>query len=143
MRYNKLMHSEPKAGTRNILIIDDDEFLLDMYSLKFREQNFNVEIAFSGNEAFEKIKNGFLPDIILLDIIMPQMDGFEFLRLAKAEGILGKTKVIILTNLGQKEDIEKGMSLGASDYIIKAYLTPSEVVKKVNAMITGGVNGKK
>lgn len=143
MRYNNFMHSEPKTGTHNILIIDDDEFLLDMYSLKFREQNFNVEIAFGGNEAFEKIKNGFLPDIILLDIIMPQMDGFEFLRLAKEQGILSKSKVIILTNLGQKEDIEKGLRLGASDYIIKAYLTPSEVVKKVNGAITGETNGKK
>ena len=118
-----------------VLIIDDDEFLLDMYSVKFREQGFQVEISFGGEEGLKKIKEGFVPNVILLDIIMPNMDGFEFLEHLKAEKMMGKMKVIILTNLGQKEDIEKGLSLGASDYIIKAYLTPSEVVKKVNALI--------
>ena len=119
-----------------ILIIDDDEFLLDMYSVKFREQGFNVEIAFGGAEALEKIKGGFNPSIILLDIVMPNMDGFEFLKRANEEKILNKAKVIILTNLGQKEDIERGIQLGAADYIIKAYLTPSEVVKKVHSVLT-------
>lgn len=119
-----------------VLIIDDDEFLLDMYSTKFREQGFQVEISFGGEEGLKKIKEGFVPDVILLDIIMPNMDGFEFLTHLKDEKMMGKMKVLILTNLGQKEDIEKGLSLGASDYIIKAYLTPSEVVKKVNALIS-------
>ena len=83
----------------------------------------------------EKIKGGFNPSIILLDIVMPNMDGFEFLKRANEEKILNKAKVIILTNLGQKEDIERGIQLGAADYIIKAYLTPSEVVKKVHSVL--------
>jgi|SRR3989344_362011 len=119
----------------NVLVVDDDEFLIDMYTVKFQEQGFNIQIAFGGEEALQKIKDGFAPEVILLDIIMPNMDGFEFLKRAKDEKLLGKAKIIILSNLGQKEDIEKGMRLGASDYIVKAYLTPSEVVKKVNTLL--------
>ncbi len=120
----------------NILVVDDDEFLIDMYSVKFKEQGFNIEVAFGGVEALQKIKDGFVPEVILLDVIMPNMDGFEFLKKVKEENLLGKAKIIILSNLGQKEDIEKGMRLGASDYIVKAYLTPSEVVKKVNTLLS-------
>lgn len=118
-----------------ILIIDDDEFLVDMYSIKFREQRFEVEIAFSGNEAIEKIKNGLNPDMILVDLVMPNMDGFEFLREIKDKGLTKNSKVIILTNLGQEDDIKKGLALGADDYVIKAHFTPSEVIKKVLAVL--------
>lgn len=119
----------------SILIIDDDEFLLDMYSIKFRESGFLVEIAFGGQEAIEKIRNGFSPDIILLDIIMPNVDGFQFLQTVKKENLLKNSKIIILTNLGQKDDIKKGLELGANDYIVKAYFTPSEIVKKINSLL--------
>jgi len=119
---------------RKILIVDDDEFLLDMYSVKFRELGFEVEISFSGQEALEKIRNGLVPDIVLLDIVMPNMDGFEFLQILKKENLLKNTKIIVLSNLGQKDDIERGLSLGASDYIIKAYFTPSEIVKKIEKL---------
>lgn len=114
-----------------ILIIDDDEFLLEMYSLKFREAGFEVEIAFGGAEALEKIHQGFTPEIILLDLVMPNMDGFDFLKIIKQEEKAANAKIIILSNLGQQEDIEKGLAMGASDYIIKAYFTPSEVIKKI------------
>lgn len=123
------------AGKYKILIIDDDEFLVDMYSIKFREQGFEVEIAFSGNEAIEKIKNGLSPDMILVDLVMPNMDGFEFLREIKNKGIARNSKLIILTNLGQEDDIKKGLALGADDYVIKAHFTPSEVIKKVTAVL--------
>lgn len=118
-----------------ILIIDDDEFLLDMYSVKFRELGFEVEVAFSGVEALEKIKGGFQPDAALVDIIMPTMDGFEFIRQARNEKLLKNSKVIILTNLGQKEDIDKGKDLDVDDYIVKAYFTPSDVIKKVQSIL--------
>ena len=123
------------ARKYKILIIDDDEFLVDMYSIKFREQGFEVEIAFSGNEAIEKIKNGLNPDMILVDLVMPNMDGFEFLREIKNKGIAKNSKLIILTNLGQEDDIKKGLALGADDYVIKAHFTPSEVIKKVTAVL--------
>ncbi len=119
----------------SILIVDDDEFLLDMYSLKFRQSGFNVEPCFGGQEALEKIHGGFKPDAVLFDLVMPNMDGFEFLRSLKKENLPEKCKLIILSNLGQKEDVEKGLSLGANDYIVKAYFTPSEVLAKVTSLL--------
>lgn len=118
-----------------ILIIDDDEFLLDMYSLKFKEEGFDVEVAMGGLEALEKIKNGLEPNIILVDLVMPNMDGFEFIKELKDKALAKKSKVVILTNLGQKEDVEKGIRLGADDYIVKAYFTPSEIMKKIKNIL--------
>lgn len=113
-----------------ILLVDDDEFLLDMYSLKFKEAGFDIDIAASGEAALEKMRKVNY-DIVLLDIIMPALDGFEVLQKMKAEKLGGDSIVIVLSNLGQKEDIERGMYLGAKDYVIKAHFTPREVVEKV------------
>lgn len=126
---------DQEESKKTILIVDDDEFLLDMYAVKFRELGFSVEISFSGQEALDKIRGGLNPNIILLDVIMPNMDGFEFLQMIKKGNLLKDTKIIILTNLGQKEDIKKGMELGASDYVVKAYFTPSEIVQKVDLLL--------
>lgn len=117
-----------------VLIVDDDNFLLDMYSIKFRESGFLVEVAKSGNEALEKAKE-MTPDVILLDVVMPQLDGFEVLRSLRQEKIAEGAIVVILTNLGQKEDVERGLGLGADDYVIKAHFTPSEVVNKVKNLL--------
>lgn len=114
-----------------VLIIDDDKFLLDMYSMKFAEKEFTVDVAFGSMEALEKLKGGAHPDIILLDIVMPTMDGFELLQEIKNQGLAPEAVIIILSNLGQKEDIERGLKLGADGYIIKASSTPTEVVNKV------------
>ena len=118
-----------------ILIIDDDEFLLDMYAVKFKEEGFEVDIAREGKEALNKIKEGASPEVVLLDIVMPGMDGFELLETIRKEKLIPTSKIIMLSNLGQKEHLDKGMSLGAADYIVKAYFTPSEVVKKVNEVL--------
>ncbi len=123
-------------GDKKILLVDDDEFLLDMYSVKFRESGFQLELARGGEDALKLLREGLEPDIILLDIVMPIIDGFEFLRIIAKEGLKKKATVIILSNLGQKEDIDKGLALGASDYIIKANSTPSEVVKKVQSIFS-------
>ncbi|MBI2023485.1 response regulator [Candidatus Giovannonibacteria bacterium] len=119
---------------KKVLIVDDDEFLLDMYVLKFREAGFEVEIARNGEEAVEKAES-LNPDIILLDVVMPKTDGFDVLRALKKKNVAQKALLFLLTNLGQKEDIERGMKLGANDYIVKAHFTPSEVVAKVNSYI--------
>ncbi|MBI5787115.1 MAG: response regulator transcription factor [Candidatus Niyogibacteria bacterium] len=116
---------------KKVFIVDDDEFLLDMYAVKFRESGFEIEIASSGADALGKIKGGWTPDVVLLDLVMPGMDGFEFLKSVKSEKLIPQAVIIILTNLGQKEDVERGMSLGVKDYVIKANHTPSEVVAKV------------
>ncbi len=117
---------------QKILLVDDDKFLLDMYSTKFAEAGFEVAGAPSASEALEKLKEGLTPDICLLDIIMPGMDGFQLLQEIKEKGICNEnTACIILSNLGQQEDVDRGLSLGADGYIVKASATPSEVVAKV------------
>ncbi len=119
----------------SVFIVDDDEFILDVYSVKFREKGYKVEIAMSGSEALDKIKQGFSPDIMLLDIVMPKMDGFELLKKIRDENLLTGSIIVILTNLGQKEDIQKGLDLKVDDYVVKAYFTPSEIAKKVEDLL--------
>src|SRR3989344_752853 len=120
---------------KKILIVDDDDFLLDMYAMKFREAGFLVDIAKNGEEALSKAKE-VQPDIVLLDVVMPKMDGFEVLRTLKQNAIISNALIFILSNLGQKEDIERGLKLGARDYIVKAQFTPSEVVAKIKSFLT-------
>ncbi len=115
----------------NVFIIDDDAFLLDMYALKFSQKNFIVTTAPGTYAALDKLRSGYVPDIIVVDLVMPAMDGFEFLETIRAENIASDAMVIILSNLGQQEDIDRGLKLGVSGYIIKASATPSEVVEKV------------
>ncbi len=122
------------ADKTKVLMVDDDEFLLDMYSVKFKENGFEIDVARSGGEALDKIAKAKY-DIMLLDIIMPMLDGFEVLARMKRERIAADMPVVVFSNLGQKEDIERGMSLGAKDYIIKAHFTPSEVVEKVKHIV--------
>lgn len=114
-----------------ILIVDDDQFLLDMYTLKFKEKGFDVESAFGSVSALNKLKDGKKFDIIITDIVMPSMDGFELLENIKKDKLAESSKVIVLSNLGQPSDIEKGKKLGADGYIVKANATPSEMVEKV------------
>lgn len=117
-----------------ILIIEDDPFISEMYVLKFKEAGFQIETASDGKAGLKKIKE-YQPNIVLLDIVMPVMDGFDVLQELKKNFSLPIPKIILLTNLGQKEDVDRGMKLGADDYIIKAHFTPSEVVKKVKKLL--------
>jgi DNA-binding response OmpR family regulator len=119
---------------KKILLIEDDKFLSEMYATKLTENGLEVETAFHGDEGMAKIED-FKPDLVLLDIVLPKKDGFEILRTIKKDGSLKDAVGIILTNLGQKEEVERGFNLGASDYIIKAHFTPTEVVTKVKKML--------
>ncbi len=116
---------------KKILIIDDDGFLLDMYALKFSQNNFDVSTFTEGAQAIEKLKAGLTPDIILLDLTMPGMDGFEVLEKINNDA-LSKTSIkIVLSNKSQQEDVDRANSLGVSGYIVKANSTPTEVITKV------------
>ena len=126
-----------QAG-KKIFIVDDDKFLLEMYTFKFKEKGFEVIQAFGSVDALDKLKGGIVPDVVLLDVVMPAMDGFELLALIRERGLVITAKVIILSNLGQPSDIEKGRSLGVNGYVIKASATPSEVVEKVMKVLNGG-----
>ena len=116
-----------------ILIIDDDPLIAEMYTLKLKEAGFDVEVATDGRVGLEKIKGGNY-DVVLLDVVLPIMDGFEILQSLQREG-KSSPPVILLTNRGQKEDVDRGMALGAVDYIIKAHFTPTEVVAKIQAVL--------
>lgn len=113
-----------------ILIIEDDKFLRELIAKKLSLENFEISEAIDGEGGLKKIKQE-KPDLILLDLILPAMDGFEVLSKMKEDSGISSIPVIILSNLGQREDIEKGLKLGAIDYLVKAHFTPNEIVEKV------------
>lgn len=114
-----------------VFIVDDDSFLLDMYALRFTQAGYNVVTAMGSAPALDKLHEGFVPDVILLDVVMPGMDGFELLEKINEEKLVPNVPKIYLSNLGQEQDLARGKSLGAVGYIVKANSTPSEVVTKV------------
>jgi len=120
---------------RKILIVDDDSFLLDMYALKFSQNNFEVNTAPGGAEALDKLQGGLKPDVILMDIIMPGINGFEVLEKINDEKLSKDSIKIILSNKGQQSDIDQGKALGASGYIVKANSTPAEVIEQVKEIL--------
>ncbi len=124
-----------------ILIVDDDPLIADMYTLKLKEVGFDVEVAADGRAGLEKIKAGGY-DLVLLDVVLPMLDGFEILQAVQREG-KPLPPIVLLTNLGQKEDVDRGMALGAADYIMKAHFTPTEVVAKVKAVLEKTQRGEK
>jgi DNA-binding response OmpR family regulator len=115
---------------KHILLIEDDPFLIDIYTQKFQKEGFVVQTAPSGEKAFELIKNK-VPDLILLDIVLPGIDGWNILKTIKAAPSLSQCKIIILSNLSQKSEIEKGLKLGATQYLIKSQYTPLQVVEEI------------
>ncbi len=116
---------------KKILIVDDDNFLLDMYALKFSQNNFEVYTAESGTHAFEKFKSGLCPDVMLLDVIMPEMNGFEVLEQINTQRLCPDCIKIILSNKSEQKDIDEGHRLGVAGYIVKANSTPAEVIDQV------------
>ena len=119
---------------KKILLVEDDPFLIDIYKDKLEESGYAVETVEDGDQVLNKITEA-RPDLVLLDIILPNVDGWEILRTIRNKPDTKDLKVIILSNLGQKEEVEKGVDLGATKYLIKAHFTPSEVVEKVRALI--------
>lgn len=118
-------------SSTTVFIMDDDEFLVNMYATKFQKEGFVVESATSSEDAVARFRDGFSPDIFVVDIIMPGMDGLEVLEIIRNEGLAQGTAVIMLTNQGGDEQIDKAEELGAAGYIVKATSIPSEVVEKV------------
>ena len=113
-----------------ILIIEDDHFFQNFYSNKLIEKGYLVEVANNGQEGLEKIKS-FSPELILLDIIMPVMDGFQFLELSRQSSPLFKTPIIVFSTLGQEQDVKKAISLGARDYINKSFFDFDAFLQKI------------
>ncbi len=114
-------------ATYRLYLVDDDRFLLDMYAVKFKTAGHEVTAFQNGEELLESLKKDPAPDAHLLDIVMPNLDGFEILERIRKDALAQTTKVIVLSNQGQQSDIERAQKLGAAGYIIKASAIPSEV----------------
>jgi len=119
---------------KKILIIEDDKFLRELIARKLEREGYETSEAVDGEEGFKKIK-AETPDLVLLDLILPGIDGFEVLSKTKDDVAVSQIPVIILSNLGQKEDVDRGLKLGAIDYLIKAHFTPGEIIEKVRAVL--------
>jgi len=119
---------------KKILIVEDDVFVRDIYNIKFQKEGFAVTLATNGVEALERLEK-FIPDIILLDIIMPYMNGMEVLKKIKGDEQLKNIPVIMLTNISDKEKVDEAISQESVDYLIKSHFTPAEVVSKVYALL--------
>jgi len=115
---------------KKILIVEDDKFLRELMVRKLSQENFEIIEAVDGEEGIKKIKDT-IPDIVLLDLILPGIDGFEVLAKIKEDATTNSIPVIILSNLGQREDVERGMKLGAIDFLVKAHFTPNEIIDKI------------
>lgn len=122
-------------ATYRLYLVDDDRFLLDMYAVKFKAAGHDVTAFQSGDEALKALREQPAPDALLLDIVMPTIDGFEVLNFIQKEGLAPTMKKIVLSNQGQQSDIEKAKALGADGYIIKASAIPSEVFTETMRII--------
>lgn len=119
-----------------VLIIEDDQFLRDLLTTKLEKERFQVLTAIDGPGGYERLVKE-QPDVVLLDIILPGLDGFEILKRVRSNANmqLATTPIILLSNLGQEADVEKGRSLGADDYLIKSNFTIDEIIEKIRKVL--------
>ncbi len=115
---------------KKILLIEDDIFLRKVIARKLLKEGYELTEAIDGENGMAKIKE-HKPNLVLLDLVLPGMDGFEILGKMKEDSTLSQIPVIILSNLGEKKDIEKALKMGAKDYLIKAHFTPGEIIERV------------
>lgn len=125
---------EEKIGNKKkvILFVDDDKFLIEMYALKFGNNDYEVHTALACEDALKVIRDGLKPDILLADVVMPNIDGLELVNTLRKENLLDGTVTIMLTNQGSSEDVAKAKKLNVDGYIIKASTIPSEVLTEVD-----------
>ncbi|MCH7492604.1 response regulator [Patescibacteria group bacterium] len=123
------------SKTYKILLVEDDLSLLKIYSNKLKISGFDVSVAITGDEALRKVKTE-LPDLVLLDLILPGKDGFMVLEEIKSDPKTKKIPVVILSNLGQESDIKRGKELGAIDYLVKSDIGLMDLVAKMKRYLT-------
>lgn len=132
--FDSNMNTETMRG-KKILIVEDDFFVSDIYQTKFGREGCEVVAVKDGLEAIQSLDSGFVPDIILLDLIMPNMDGREFLKEMKKNPRHSSIPVLVLSNLSQDEDKKESYELGVKEYIVKSHLTPTEVFERVAELL--------
>lgn len=125
----------PKGNS--VLIVEDEPHLLELYQLALEQAGFVVFTASDGEAGLRQVQ-AEPPALVLLDLLMPKVDGYQMLRRLKQAHAIKDIPVVIFSNLSQKEEIEKGLKLGARDYIIKTSVTPKALVEKVRGWIAKG-----
>lgn len=118
---------------KKILLVEDELFINDLYSRTIAQAGFEVLSAIDGAEGLEKAKQ--MPDLILLDIMLPKLNGLEVLARLKADPVMKKIPVILLTNLGQEDVVTKAFQLGAQGYLMKMRILPTDIVKEINKFL--------
>jgi len=121
-------------NVKKILLIEDEDIIVELLSKKLSQENYELYLAKNGREGLEKM-NVVKPDLVLLDIIMPEMDGFEFLEKISQNTELKNIPVIIISNSGQPVELNRAKNLGAKDWLIKTKFNPQEVIDKVKNQI--------
>ena len=119
---------------KKIIILEDDKFLLKAYEIKFKQSDFDVILATDGISGFELVEKE-KPSLIILDLMLPRMNGFEFLKKIKSDEKLKNIPIIVVSNLGQKNDCEKAIKLGAKEFLIKTNYSLEEIIKKIKGYL--------
>ncbi|MBU6427188.1 response regulator [Patescibacteria group bacterium] len=120
---------------KKIMFVDDDKFLMDMYSTKFSKAGYEVKAADSTETALKILRDSYVPDIMLVDVVMPGMDGLDLVAAVRREKLAPGAIIIMLSNQGASEDIERAKKLGVESYIVKATTIPSDVLKEVEEIL--------
>lgn len=123
-----------KEQMKKILLIEDDKFLATLLVQRLKEENISFDLASSGEEGLDKVRQTPF-SLIVLDLVLPGIDGYEVLRQLKGDKELAKIPVIILSNLGQKEEIQRGLQLGSADFLVKAYFDLDQITKKIKEFL--------
>lgn len=125
-----------------ILLVEDDPLMIRMYQRKLTSDGYEIQVAVNGEDGLVKVRS-FQPDLVLLDIMMPRLNGLQVLERVKSDPTISSVPVIILTNLGgSEEDIERGLKLGAAAYLVKSAYRPDEVVAKVKEVLSESARSK-
>jgi len=132
---NNENNNEAAAPQDKVLVVEDDKFLRELFVRKLNSEKFDVSSAIDGENALEMLSKN-MPNIVVLDLILPGMDGFEILSKIKSDSATAQLPVIVLSNLGQQEDIDKAMSLGADDFLVKANFTLDEIIERIKEVIS-------
>jgi len=128
------MDTQIPLPIKNVLLVEDEPLLGTLLKQRLEKERFKVLLARDGSEGFELLKNNQL-DLVLLDIILPKISGFEFLEKVQADPLLQKVPIVIISNLGQETDLEKGQALGAVGYFVKARISMEELVTRVKEFL--------
>jgi len=123
------------AASHTIFLVDDDQFLLNMYVVKFQNAGHTIQSFTSGNELLNVLREKPAFDALLLDLVMPEPDGFQILETIRNEGLAEDAKLIVLSNQGQEDDIKKAEQFNVDGYIVKVSAIPSEVLEKTIQII--------